>query len=205
MSAPLDSVLTVGQVEQALGAWRDPYLDKTLQESGALAGVEVDGDSVRVQVVFGYPVAGIAVDVRSALTALLAPIAGQRAVRIEVSWNVPPHKAQARIPHVAGIRNIVAVASGKGGVGKSTTAVNLALALSLEGARVGLLDADIYGPSQGVMLGVPNGQRPQIRDGKLFVPIKVHGIESMSMGFLVDENTPWCGGVRWCPARSSRC
>ena len=195
MSAPLDSVLAVAQVEQALGAWRDPYLDKTLQESGALAGVEVDGDSVRVQVVFGYPVAGIAVDLRSALTALLAPIVGQRAVQIEVSWNVPPHKAQARIPHVAGIRNIVAVASGKGGVGKSTTAVNLALALSLEGARVGLLDADIYGPSQGVMLGVPNGQRPQIRDGKLFVPIKVHGIESMSMGFLVDENTPmvWRG------------
>ena len=195
MSAPLDSVLAVAQVEQALGAWRDPYLDKTLQESGALAGVEVDGDSVRVQVVFGYPVAGIAVDLRSALTALLAPIVGQRVVQIEVSWNVPPHKAQARIPHVAGIRNIVAVASGKGGVGKSTTAVNLALALSLEGARVGLLDADIYGPSQGVMLGVPNGQRPQIRDGKLFVPIKVHGIESMSMGFLVDENTPmvWRG------------
>jgi ATP-binding protein involved in chromosome partitioning len=87
------------------------------------------------------------------------------------------------------------VASGKGGVGKSTTAVNLALALEKEGARVGLLDADIYGPSQGMMLGVPEGRRPEVKDGKFFVPIKAHGIQAMSMSFLITESTPmvWRG------------
>jgi len=94
-----------------------------------------------------------------------------------------------------GVKNIVLIASGKGGVGKSTTAVNLALALSADGAKVGLLDADIYGPSQGVMLGVPEGQRPSVEDQKYFVPIKALGIKSMSMAYLVDENTPmvWRG------------
>jgi len=94
-----------------------------------------------------------------------------------------------------GVKNIILVASGKGGVGKSTTAVNLALALSADGAKVGLLDADIYGPSQGVMLGVQQGQRPNVEDQKYFVPIKALGIKSMSMAYLVDENTPmvWRG------------
>ncbi|MBV1905113.1 MAG: iron-sulfur cluster carrier protein ApbC [Pseudomonadales bacterium] len=94
-----------------------------------------------------------------------------------------------------GVKNVVLVASGKGGVGKSTTAVNLALALAKDGAQVGLLDADIYGPSQGLMLGVPEGQRPRVEDQKYFVPIKALGIKSMSMSYLVDENTPmvWRG------------
>lgn len=94
-----------------------------------------------------------------------------------------------------GVERIILVASGKGGVGKSTTAVNLALALAGDGARVGILDADIYGPSLGLMLGVPEGQRPKVEDQKFFVPIKAHGIKSMSMSYLVDENTPmvWRG------------
>ncbi len=94
-----------------------------------------------------------------------------------------------------GVKNVVLIASGKGGVGKSTSAVNLALALAVDGAKVGLLDADIYGPSQGVMLGVPEGQRPGVEDQKYFVPIKALGIKSMSMAYLVDENSPmvWRG------------
>ena len=93
------------------------------------------------------------------------------------------------------IKQIILVASGKGGVGKSTTAANLALALAREGARVGILDADIYGPSQGIMFGIPEGTRPQVKDQKWFVPLKAHGVEVMSMAFLTDENTPvvWRG------------
>jgi ATP-binding protein involved in chromosome partitioning len=90
---------------------------------------------------------------------------------------------------------VIAVASGKGGVGKSTTAANLALALMREGAKVGILDADIYGPSQGIMFGIAEGTRPEVRDQKWFVPLKAHGVEVMSMAFLSDENTPmvWRG------------
>lgn len=94
-----------------------------------------------------------------------------------------------------GVKKIVAVASGKGGVGKSTVTANLALALAAEGQRVGLLDADIYGPSQGMMLGVPSGTRPQTAGEKHFVPVEALGLQTMSMGYLIDDNTPmvWRG------------
>ncbi|MEK1906016.1 MAG: iron-sulfur cluster carrier protein ApbC, partial [Pseudomonas sp.] len=103
--------------------------------------------------------------------------------------------AQAQVPALENVKNIIAVASGKGGVGKSTTAANLALALAREGARVGILDADIYGPSQGIMFGIAEGTRPKVRDEKFFVPLEAHGVQIMSMAFLTDENTPvvWRG------------
>jgi len=93
------------------------------------------------------------------------------------------------------VRHIIAIASGKGGVGKSTTAVNLALAFRARGAAVGLLDADIYGPSQQLMLGIPDGQRPEQQDGRYLLPIEAHGLKTMSMGYLIDERTPmvWRG------------
>jgi len=122
-------------------------------------------------------------------------IEGVSSASVDVRSVITAHKAQGQIPGLANVKNIVAVASGKGGVGKSTTAANLALALSREGARVGILDADIYGPSQGVMFGIPEGTRPKIKDQKWFVPIESHGIEVMSMAFLTDDNTPmvWRG------------
>lgn len=120
---------------------------------------------------------------------------GVTGAQVSIDCVVAAHKAQAQVPSMANVKNIIAVASGKGGVGKSTTAANLALALAREGARVGILDADIYGPSQGVMFGIAEGTRPQIREQKWFVPIKAHGVEVMSMAFLTDDNTPmvWRG------------
>jgi len=114
---------------------------------------------------------------------------------VTVDCVVQAHKAQAQVPALENVKNVIAVASGKGGVGKSTTAANLALALAREGARVGILDADIYGPSQGIMFGIAEGTRPLVKDQKWFVPIKAHGVEVMSMAFLTDENTPvvWRG------------
>lgn len=93
------------------------------------------------------------------------------------------------------VKHIIAIASGKGGVGKSTVAVNLAAALAAKGAKTGLLDADIYGPSQQLMLGVADGQRPEQHDGKTLLPIEAHGVKTMSMGYLVTEQTPmvWRG------------
>jgi len=102
-----------------------------------------------------------------------------------------PHRQEP----VNQVRHIIAIASGKGGVGKSTTAVNLALAFRARGAAVGLLDADIYGPSQQLMLGIPDGQRPEQQDGRYLLPIEAHGLKTMSMGYLIDERTPmvWRG------------
>ncbi len=114
---------------------------------------------------------------------------------MQVDCLIPAHPVAAQSQALAGVKNVIAVASGKGGVGKSTTAANLALALAREGARVGILDADIYGPSQGLMLGIADGSRPQVKDGQWFVPLEAHGVQVMSMAFLADERTPmvWRG------------
>jgi ATP-binding protein involved in chromosome partitioning len=159
----------------------DPYLDVPWGDLGA----RVLTSGSRVGVTLGYPAAGL----HDELARRLAAFLGVDRVELELDFRAPPGRGPGRVG------SIIAVASGKGGVGKSTTAVNLALALDREGARVGLLDADIYGPSQGMMLGVPSGQRPEVKDEKYFIPIKAHGIQAMSMSFLVTEKTPmvWRG------------
>jgi ATP-binding protein involved in chromosome partitioning len=159
----------------------DPYLGVAWQALGA----PIVSSGGQVSITLGYPALGLADRLRADLAAFL----GTPAVDLDLRFRAPEGRTDGPI------RNIIAVASGKGGVGKSTTAVNLALALAREGARVGLLDADIYGPSQGMMLGVAEGRRPEVKDGKFFVPIEAHGIQAMSMSFLITESTPmvWRG------------
>jgi ATP-binding protein involved in chromosome partitioning len=173
----------IGAVER----FTDPYLGVSWQSLGALRQIEQRGGAVQIDVSLGYPAEGLQRDLTQRLSeAVGAPV--------ELTLKFDPPSLSAG-PNLRGVKNIVAVASGKGGVGKSTTAVNLALALAHEGAKVGILDADIYGPSLGIMLGVPLGQRPEVKDEKFFLPVKAHGLQSMSMSYLVSKETPmvWRG------------
>ncbi len=159
----------------------DPYLGTTWGD----LGVRVLTSGSTVAVTLGYPAAGMQAQLQADLAAHL----GSASLELDVHFAAPPGRGLEQVKH------IIAVASGKGGVGKSTTAVNLALALDAEGAKVGLLDADIYGPSLGMMLGVEEGRRPVVKDGKFFEPIKAHGLKAMSMSFMVTDKTPmvWRG------------
>jgi ATP-binding protein involved in chromosome partitioning len=187
--------ITRQQVEQALRGWRDPHIDKDLLLSGALSDVAIDGDNVQVKVTLGYPAAGMRDRFRAEIAAAVEQQLPGAKVRVELDWRVEAAQAQHNLPNMAQVKNIIAVASGKGGVGKSTTAVNLALALAAEGAQVGLLDADIYGPSQPLLLGVPEGTRPAQRGSQFLEPVAAHGLQTMSIGYLLTEDTPvvWRG------------
>ena len=166
--------------------YSDPYLRQTLLEAGALEQLRVTEREVGGTIELGIPVHGYADQFRSALAAhLLADGHPGLAVQAELRGVIVAHSVQRPLKPLPGVSNVVAVASGKGGVGKSTVAVNLALAWAAGGARVGMLDADIYGPSQPIMLGL-QGQRPTSPDGKHLQPLQAHGIKVMSIGFLVD-------------------
>lgn len=183
-------------LESAVRQYLDPYLEKDLFDLGAVRTLQADADGrVVLEVELGYASEGIAGALRQLVGNALEDVPGVTAVTVSVSQRIHAHQAQRDLQSIGGVKNIIAVASGKGGVGKSTTAVNLALALHLEGARVGILDADIYGPSIGMMLGIPEGQRPDTRDNKYFLPVRAHGIQAMSMAFLVTDKTPmvWRG------------
>jgi ATP-binding protein involved in chromosome partitioning len=170
----------------------EPYSGRLLSELKAVKSVRSEGATVVVAVEPGFPLGAAAGELAAALTGLAAAAAGP--ARVEVASRVAPAPVQGSLQPLRGIANVIAVASGKGGVGKSTTAANLALALALDGARVGLLDADIYGPSQPRMMGL-SGERPVSLDGKRMQPPEAHGVKVMSIGFLVDEEQPmvWRG------------
>ncbi|MCY4419712.1 MAG: iron-sulfur cluster carrier protein ApbC [Gammaproteobacteria bacterium] len=184
--------LTKEQVETALKQIQDPYLGKNLVAGNTVKDIETEDGKVSVTVKLGYPAKGIVGGLAKQIEAKVME-AGAQQVSADVSWQIEAHTVQKSLKPLENIKNIIAVASGKGGVGKSTTAVNLALALSMEGAVVGMLDADIYGPSQPRMLGV-SGQ-PKSSDGKSLEPMEAHGLQAMSIGFLIDEETPmiWRG------------
>lgn len=183
------------QVEQSLQSYSIPHLQKNPMVAGALEAVSVDGGMVSVSLKLGFPVASIKTQIQKDIVALLNEIPGVSNVSVEINWQVTATKTQPDVRSLDNVKNIIAVASGKGGVGKSTTSVNLALALAREGAKVGLLDADIYGPSQQVMLGVKEGQRPEQHGQQYLLPVEAHGLKTMSMGYLVTDKTPmvWRG------------
>jgi len=180
-------------VEAALKEYIDPYLDKDLVSAKCVKDIKVDGGKVAVDVVLGYPAKGYQDELAAKLKEKVEAVDGVESADVAISTKVISHAVQKGVEPIKGIKNIIAVASGKGGVGKSTTAVNLALALSAEGARVGILDADVYGPSQPRMLGVTG--KPESKDGKSLEPMVSYHLQAMSIGFLVDEDTPmiWRG------------
>jgi len=181
------------QVEKALAELTDQHMETDLVTAGSVKAVEVDAGKVSVTLLLGYPAAGYFESLKQMVKDKVGGLEGVDEVNVSVSSKIKSHAVQQNLKPLEGIKNIIAVASGKGGVGKSTTAVNLALALKAEGATVGILDADIYGPSIPRMLGC-SGQ-PESTDGKSLEPMMGHGIQSMSIGYLVEEDTPmiWRG------------
>ncbi|MCK6430344.1 MAG: iron-sulfur cluster carrier protein ApbC [Burkholderiaceae bacterium] len=184
--------ITAERVNEVLKTVVDPNTGKDLVSSRAARNVKVSGADVSVDIELGYPAASQIDGIRSlVVNALKAAGAGN--VSANVTMKIVAHTVQRGLKVMPNVKNIVAVSSGKGGVGKSTVAVNLALALAAEGARVGMLDADIYGPSQPTMLGIEG--KPESVDGKTLEPLENYGIQASSIGFLVDADQPmvWRG------------
>ena len=185
--------LTEQQVRDALAALIDPNTGRDYVSGKSLRNLKVSGNDVSLEIQLGYPAKTQLEPVRAQVEQALKALPGAGKVDVAVSMKIVAHAVQRGLKPIAGVKNIIAVASGKGGVGKSTTAVNLALALAAEGAAVGVLDADIYGPSQPTMLGIAG--RPESKDGKRIEPMVNHGVQAMSIGFMIDVETPmvWRG------------
>ncbi|AOY92977.1 MRP family ATP-binding protein [Cupriavidus sp. USMAA2-4] len=185
--------LTLDQVTEVLRSVIDPNTGKDLVSTRAVRNVRVDGADVSLEVELGYPGKSQMEPIRQMVLAALRQIPGLGNASVAVTMKIVAHTVQRGVKLLPGVKNVIAVASGKGGVGKSTTAVNLALALAAEGARVGMLDADIYGPSLPMMLGIDG--RPQSTDGQTMEPLEGHGLQANSIGFLIEQDNPmvWRG------------
>jgi ATP-binding protein involved in chromosome partitioning len=186
-------MITQQQVETVLGKTIDPTTGKDYFTSQSVNNIQINQANVSLDIELGYPAKSVLKTVQQQIEQALQTLPGIGSITVNVTSNILAHSAQRKLKLLPGVKNIIAVASGKGGVGKSSTAVNLALALAAEGATVGLLDADIYGPSQPQMLGV-SGQ-PHSPDGKTIEPKIAYGVQMMSIGLLIDVESPmvWRG------------
>lgn len=187
--------ITTDLIQTTLSTLLDPQTGKDYVSAKNVKDLKVGVDNaVSLTIELGYPARSRYAAVQAQVAEALEALPGIGPVRVDVTHKIVPHTVQQGVKLLPGVKNIIAVSSGKGGVGKSTTAVNLALALAAEGARVGILDADIYGPSQPQMLGIA-GQQPESPDDKSMNPLHAHGLQVMSIGFLVDVETPmvWRG------------
>jgi len=185
--------LSEADVQACLAGIVDPNTLRDFVAGKAVKKIVVNGADVGIELALGYPAKSQHESLKQLVQHAVAALPGAGRVTVGITTKVVSHAVQRGVKLIPGVKNIVAVASGKGGVGKSTTAVNLALALAAEGAAVGLLDADIYGPSQPMMLGIAG--RPESADGKTLEPMEAYGLQAMSIGFLIDPDTPmvWRG------------
>ncbi|NNE37464.1 MAG: P-loop NTPase, partial [Gammaproteobacteria bacterium] len=187
------SQMTNEEIKSALQKVVDENLEQDLITANAVKNIEQTADTIQISIELGYPLDGYIETLRQKILEVISSGTGNKFVNVDVTTNILSHAVQKSVKPLPGVKNTIAIASGKGGVGKSTTAVNLALALQAEGASVGILDADIYGPSQPRMLGCVH--KPESKDGKKLEPNVSYGIQSMSIGYLIDEETPmiWRG------------
>ena len=185
--------LTVDNINNILSSVVDKYTEQDIVSSNPINNIDIDADKVTITVELNYPAKGYHDELSKQITDALADNGIDNA-SVNIETKIVKYSTQKGVEILSEVKNIIAVASGKGGVGKSTTSVNLALALQAEGAKVALLDADIYGPSQPRMLGVSKLKPDTSAEGKL-LPILGHGMQSMSIGYLVDEDNPmiWRG------------
>jgi len=186
-------ILDKTTVEALLKTFIDPNVETDLVSAKSVKQISVSGNNVNVSIELGYPAKSYIEELKSRLTAKLETLEGVEKIEVDVTVKIVSHSVQKALKPLANVKNIIAIASGKGGVGKSTTSVNLALALVAEGATVGILDADIYGPSIPTMLGL-SGQ-PTSNDGKTLQPKVSFGVQTISIGYLVDPDQPmiWRG------------
>ena len=184
---------TEAEIRTALESVIDPHTGESIAQGKAVRNIKIDGNAVELELRLGYPATSWYSACHDLIEPVITAIDGVDELKLDIATDIASHAAQKGVTPLPGVKNMIAVASGKGGVGKSTVSVNLALALSAEGANVGILDADIYGPSQPRMLGITG--KPSSRDGKKMEPMENYGIQAMSIGFLIDEETPmiWRG------------